>query len=90
MSVAAMNHFTVLSDDLEATRTKVYPVSSTGKTTDPFETNTELARLFLNANSRIVVSWNSTRWVYELFPALLVARYGSSKLTSYPAKYYRG
>ena len=60
--------------------TEVYPVSSTGKTTDPFETNTELARLFLNANNRIVVSWNSTRWVYELFPALLVARYGSKQI----------
>jgi hypothetical protein len=57
--------------------TEVYPAPSAAKTTtgNLFETNALLARLFLNVNSRIVVSSNDSKWVYELFPALLLARY---------------
>ena len=67
---------------LQNEATEVYPTSSAGKTTtsNPFETNAQLAQLFLSASSRIVVSSNNSKWVYELFPALLVARYGSTQI----------
>ena len=57
--------------------TEVYPASSGSRitTADLFETNAQLAKLFLDSSSRIVVSAGDSKWAFELFPALLLARY---------------
>ena len=79
--------------------TEVYPESSAGRitTADLFETNAQVAKLFLSAHNRIIVSSSDSKWVYELSPALLVARYKSVQVnvlippnsTSDPKEAYR-
>ena len=79
--------------------TEVYPESRAGSitTADLFETNAQLAKLFLGASNRIVVATSDSKWVYELFPALLVARYRGVQIsvlippndTSDPKEAYR-